>query len=361
MNRPLRFTGALSLLLAALAATAGASAAGRPAGLVADPAGARLARLDRWMPLHRSTLARVEVGAARIGRFVYVVGGRIEDSADPLVPMTSVLERYDIRRDRWRRLRPMPLALDHATAVAYRGKLYVHGGYPDITNTHTSAALFRFNPRRNRWKRLRPSPTPRAAEAAAVIGHRLYVAGGANDSGSLRSLEIYDFRRNRWLPGPSFPGPARNHTQGVASGGFFYVLAGRSGGETLSERTLNPTVGRSYRAVDRYDPRRRRWQRMPPMRRARSGFGAVALRDGRIVVFGGEDWPNRVPGAEIIGRVESFNPNTRRWDRLPRMRTPRHAPGGAALGNRVYALEGSTRPRALGLSRVLEALDVRRR
>ena len=188
----------------------------------------------------------------------------------------------------------------------------------------------------------------------------MYVAGGANYTQSLRSLEVYNFRTNSWRRGPSFPGPARNHTRGAASGGFFYVIAGRSGDETLAQQLTDPVVGRSYRSVDRYDPRRHRWRRMPRMRRARSGFAAVTLRDGRRVVFGGEDWPNSVPGAGVIGSVEIFDPRTRRWGRLPRMRTPRHAPAGAALGNRVYAAEGSTEPRARGPSRLLEVLDVPR-
>jgi len=316
----------------------------------------RVARFDRWTALRSSTLAREEVASARIGRFIYVVGGFVP----PGLTTTTAVERYDIRRDRWRRLPSMPVALNHAAAVAYRGKLYVHGGYPDLLNTHTQAGLYRFNPRRNRWKRLQPSPSPRGAHAAAVIGHRLYVAGGTNEEASLRSLDVYDFRRRRWLQGPSFRGPARHHTQGVAADGFFYVLAGRSGGETLIERRLHPTAGRDYRSVDRYDPHRNRWRRLPPMRRERSGFGAAALADGRLVVFGGEDWPNRVPGANVIGRVELFTPRTQRWSRLPRMRTPRHALAAAALGNRIYAAEGSTLPRAVAESNLLEVLDIPR-
>lgn len=64
------------------------------------------------------------------------------------------------------------------------------------------------------------------------------------------------------------------------------------------------------------------------------------MRDGRIVVFGGEDWPNEAPDAAAIADAELFDPVRRRWRPLPEMRTPRHALGGAALGNRAYALVG---------------------
>ncbi len=149
------------------------------------------ARTDRWGALRDAPLERTEVAAARVGRFVYVVGG-FESSNGAT---SAAVERYDLRADRWRGMRDMPLALNHPTAVAYRGRVYVHGGYSaagglaDPTN-----ALLRFDLERNRWHRLASSATPRAAHAAAVVGDRLYVAGGTNDSGSLRSLEVYSFR-----------------------------------------------------------------------------------------------------------------------------------------------------------------------
>jgi N-acetylneuraminic acid mutarotase len=296
------------------------------------------ARSDRWTALTAAGLERTEVAAARVGRHVYVVGGFERASG----ATTPAVERYDIRRDRWRRVRPMPLALNHATAAAHRGRVYVHGGYRGARDlSRPTGALLEYDPRRNRWRRLRSSPTPRAAHALAVVDRRLYAAGGANDSGSLRSLEIYDFARRRWLRGPSFPGPARNHTAGVSSGGRFYVLAGRDAGNLA--------------AAERYDPRRREWEELPNMRTARGGIASVRLSDGRIVVFGGEDLG---PGGQTIAEVELFDPRRRRWRRLPDLRTPRHGLGGAALGDRVYAIQGGVRP-GFSFSSAIEALDVR--
>ncbi|HYP48030.1 MAG TPA: kelch repeat-containing protein, partial [Thermoleophilaceae bacterium] len=174
--------------------------------------------------------------------------------------------------------------------------------------------------------------------AMAAIGGRLYVAGGAGERGSLRSLEAYDIRRRSWRRGPSFPGPARNHTAGVASGGSFYVLAGRD--------------DRNFAVAERYDPRRRRWARLPDMRKPRGGSAAARLSDGRIAVFGGEE------SAGTIGEVEVYDPRRRRWRSLPPMRTPRHGLGGVALGTRIYALEGGPTP-GFHFSNVAEYLDVR--
>jgi non-specific serine/threonine protein kinase len=293
------------------------------------------ARTDRWSALPSAPLERSEVAAARVGRFIYVVGGFEATRTSPAV------ERYDIRRGRWKRVRDMPLGVNHPAAVAYHGDLYVHGGYTaNLGLTGTTSALQRYDPSRNRWSRLPPSPTPRAAQAVAVIGHRLYAAGGANETGSLRSLDICDLETGRWRHGPAFPPPARNHTTGVASGGRFYVLAGRD--------TEN------FTAAARYDPRRRKWERLPPLHTPRGGIASARVSDGRIVVFGGEQL---VPGGTTIAQVELFDPRTRRWSSLPDMRTPRHGLGGAALGRRVFAIDGGPRP-GFAFSRTIEYLDV---
>jgi non-specific serine/threonine protein kinase len=295
---------------------------------------------DRWTPLEPAPIRQTETAAARLGRFVYVVGG-FEDESRRTV---ATVARYDIRRDRWRLVAEMPVPLNHPTAVAHRGHLYVHGGYRNETDlADPTGVLLRYDPDRDRWRRLPSSPTPRAAHALAAIKGRLYAAGGANDSGSLRSLEIYDISRRRWSSGPDFPGPARNHTTGAATGGRFYVLGGRDVG--------------NYATAERYDPRRRRWQKLPPLRVARAGIAAVRLGDGRIVVFGGEVLG---PGGTTIAEVEIFDPRRRRWSFLPDMRTPRHGLGGAALGRRVYAIEGGPLP-GLHFSPEIEYLDVPRR
>jgi N-acetylneuraminic acid mutarotase len=329
--------GAASLAGAACVAALVAIATARPSG--ADDAQANRSA-GHWGTLERSPLKRTEVAAARFRRFIYVVGGFIEPGGET----TDKVARYDIRRDRWRLVAEMPVPLNHPTAVAHRGHLYVHGGYRSETDlADPTGVLLRYDPDRNRWRRLPSSPTPRAAHALAAIKGRLYAAGGANDSGSLRSLEIYDISRRRWSSGPDFPGPARNHTTGVATGGRFYVLGGRDAG--------------NYATAERYDPRRRRWQKLPPLRVARAGIAAVRLGDGRIVVFGGE---RLEPGGTTIAEVEIFDPRRRRWSFLPDMRTPRHGLGGAALGRRVYAIEGGPIP-GLHFSAEIEYLDVPRR
>jgi N-acetylneuraminic acid mutarotase len=289
------------------------------------------ARTNGWVRLRAATLARTEVAAGRVGRFVYVVGGFVPGPAT-----TAAVERYDIVRDHWSRIRSMPVGLNHPAAISYRGALYVLGGYTaKRAIAGETNGFMRYDPSRGRWSRMPAAPTARAALAVGVIGNRLYAAGGASGGRALARLEIFDFGSRRWSRGPDMEVP-REHVAGAVGGGAFYVLGGRPGNLTV---------------VERYLPARHRWERVPDMHKGRSGIAAATVA-GRVVVFGGEE------AAGTIRPVEEYDPRRRVWSSLPGMRTPRHGLGGVALGHRVFALEGGVRP-GYSFSRTLEALDVR--
>jgi N-acetylneuraminic acid mutarotase len=287
-----------------------------------------------WESLRPATLERTEVAAARVGRFIYVIGGFEVSRAT-----SAATERYDIERDRWRRVADMPVALNHAAAVAHRGSVYVLGGYSSPTGLNEEVAtLYRYDPGRDRWRRLPSAPTARGALAAGVIRGRLYAAGGAAGGKALTTLEIYDFERRSWRKGPAMP-TARDHLAGAVAGGRFYALAGRS-------------AGTNFDVVEAFDPRAGRWRRVPAMRKERGGIGAATVQ-GRIVVAGGEET------AGTIREVELYNPATRRWRALPDLPTPRHGLGVVARGRRVFTIEGGDRP-GFAFTDALEALDVPR-
>src|SRR5215211_3482221 len=112
-----------------------------------------------WRSLAPATLARTEVAAARVGRFIYVIGGfeRATGAAS-----TAAVARYDVERDGWTCVAAVRVAFNHAAATAYRGDVYVVGGYRgDRAAEPEVRALYRYDPDRNRWRRLPSAPTKR--------------------------------------------------------------------------------------------------------------------------------------------------------------------------------------------------------
>jgi len=322
-----RFAAASVIVLLGAAAIVAVASAGGP---VADPGPVSA---KHWRTLERSPLKRTEVAAARIGRFIYVVGGFLEPGGET----TDKVARYDIRRDRWRLVAPMPLAVNHAAATTWDGRLYVQGGFASATGLEgATARLFEYEPSADRWTELAAATVPRAAHALQAIDGKLYAAGGANSqTEQLNSLEIYDIQSGAWSSGASMP-TGRNHVASAVVDNCMYVLGGRP--------PLNLNV------VEHYDPATDSWKSVAPMDVPRSGFAAVVV-GRRIVVFGGEG------PAGTIAPVEVYDADADVWGDLPGMRTPRHGLGGASRGNRVFALEGGPEP-GFAFSRLAEFLDV---
>ena len=294
-----------------------------------------------WEARGRTTVPRQEVAAARIGRFAYVVGGF--DDQGP----STVVERYDLDTGRWSRVAPLPYALNHTTAVAHDGRLYVAGGYmgdpPSFLRSDglAVALLLEYDPAADRWRELAPPPVPRGAAVAGVVGDELLLAGGfAPSQGELARLDVYDFTTGTWRRGPDMA-QAREHAAGAASGGRLYVLGGRADPAAATGNLVT---------AERFDPRTDRWKRIADLPRGHSGAAAAAVPGG-VVIAGGES------EAAVVAEAEAFDACTGRWRALAPMPTPRHALGGVARGRVLWTFAGSPSPR-VGSSDVVEALTV---
>lgn len=294
---------------------------------------------EAWSSLTPSPLERTEVGAARVGDRIYVLGG-----FDPVEGTTAAMVRYDISADGWSRAAPLPIAVNHPGVAALGGQVYVYGGNLQGSGgvERKSSRLYRYDPRRDRWTRLADAPSERGAMGLVAIGRRLYAVGGYTvEDQTVGELAVYDVKRDRWRFGPEMP-TGRNHVGAAALNGRLIVTGGRPG-----------AIDGGLTTVESYDPRTRRWSTLAPLATARSGHAAVAAA-GRLVAFGGEELGE---GGSTIEQVEAYDPRSDSWSALPDMITPRHGLGAAARKGRVFALEGGPMP-GLAYSGAAEFLDV---
>ena len=253
-----------------------------------------------WRTLAPSPLARSEVGAARVGNFIYVAGG-----FEAPLNTTDEVVRYDIRANSWSGVAPMPVGVNHPGVAAHRGFLFVHGGYTATADLAAeTGALQRYDPRTNTWAQLRPSPSERGAHALVPFKGKLYAIGGVDGGEVLASTQIYDLKSNSWRAGPGMD-VAREHIAAAVVGKSIFALGGRLAGENLA-------------AAERLDTKRMKWFPLPNLRVPRSGFGAATVSK-RVIAVGGEELKS---GGSTIAPVEIFDPAKRRWRLLARMPTP---------------------------------------
>ncbi|AEF40540.1 serine/threonine-protein kinase [Hoyosella subflava] len=282
---------------------------------------------DWWVETARSNTPRQWAAAAVVDELLWVAGG-IDDRGS-----TTLVEAFDPsgRPPDWRRgiAPPLPIDLNHAMAVSYRGELFVIGGW-SAEGGDTSAIVSDrvFALRDGQWTEVASLNHPRAAAAAAVVGNRIVVFGGQADGELVGPTEVFD--GSEWTVAGEIPTP-REHLAGASDGTYAYAIGGR---------TL--TVDNNSAAVERFDPATGEWAFMPSMPEARGGVAATyvptAAREGYIVVAGGEE------SAHVLSIVYALNPATGAWTQLPDLQIGRHGIALATIGDTVYAIGGATRP-----------------
>ncbi|MCA9284203.1 MAG: hypothetical protein KDA22_03240 [Phycisphaerales bacterium] len=174
-------------------------------------------------------------------------------------------------------------------------------------------------------------PPQRIGHVAQVVGSTLVVAGGIENVGGAKPLnrvDRLDLGTGQWSLGTPLPTP-RVFAASAVLDGWIYVVGGLE---------ANQLKGDACSAVvERYDPVRDLWERLPPMPTARSRFAACSL-DGRLVTVGGlVSGPGGQANAAV---VEALDPVERVWTRLPGLPVPIHAHAAAVFQGRMWVVGG---------------------
>ena len=253
--------------------------------------------------------------------------------------------RGRVRRDRWqqpagRRLLARqrtpggdcptcPSSVDHAAAASWRGRFFVVGGYGADRRPLRAAYVFD-------GTALAPASAPAGCTCRSRRG-RHGRAGSSTSSAAAPTKASRGRCSSSTCARCAGRRPRARRAASISrrprSVGIVYVLGGRRAGYDTNVAT-----------VEAYDPRTRRWRRLPPIPGARGGTGAAGLA-GRIVSVGGEE------PAGTIGSVYAYDIARKRWTTLPSLPTPRHGLGVVAHGGRVWAIAGRARAGADGQRR----------
>jgi N-acetylneuraminic acid mutarotase len=276
------------------------------------------------LPLPRSEMAWATATAGRM----HVVGGYGEGAVN-----RAYHHVYDPAADRWLQAAPLPRGANHVAVASDARFVYALGGFVEqnrLSDTHAYA----YELATDRWREIAPLRRPRGAAAAVMLDGQLHLIGGASEPASERASvgwhEVYDPQADGWSQRKPLPG-ARDHVGCVAHAGLIHVVGGRF--NTFEYNTDLHHV---------YLPARDTWELRAPLPTARSGHGLVLLR-GRFYAMGGEGGilAGGVPRqATVFGQMESYDPAGDSWQRHAPMPTPRHAVGAAAIGDRIYVAGG---------------------
>jgi Kelch motif/Galactose oxidase, central domain len=237
-----------------------------------------------------------------------------------------------------------PRAVHTATLLPSGEVLVVGGCTLDSCELDTRGATTElFDPRTGRFRAGPRLSTPRDGHAAAALrGGGVLVAGGWTPAGATATAERFD--------GTRF---ARTGSMRVARGSPTATVLrdGRvlvTGGEARDNRKL--------RSAELYDQRTGRFTPTGAMRTPRGAHVAVLLRDGRVLVIGGTD------GDLVLATTELYDPKRGRFTPGPRLRVARQKHAAVVLRDgRVLVVGGSDERDFGGRLASAELVDVRRK
>ncbi len=180
----------------------------------------------------------------------------------------------------------------HAAALLPNGRVLLVGG---VLTGYLSSAV-ELDPNAGAWSPAGTRPGPLAASALSLVplkDGRVLAVGGRNAAGSHADTAFYDPRTRAWSAGPAM-GTARGiQTATLLRDGRVLVAGGN---------TATPSA-------ELFDPASETWQPTGPMVVARETHTATLLEDGRVLVLGGFS-------GGATDSAEVFDPATNKWSAL---------------------------------------------
>jgi N-acetylneuraminic acid mutarotase len=218
-----------------------------------------------WKSASALSAAVPKASAAEMEGRLYVMSGSLGTG------LRRFFELYDIERDGWRPLTPLPTALRRFSLSAGAGRVFVMGGQDSETGA-MSSKLWMYAPESAVWFELANMPLARLGHASFVEQNLIYVLGGFG--AEAERVQSYNLDTGKWQ---SFAAkiPAIVSDAAVARMGQDYVLAG---GTT--------ETGADSVVVQAFSPATKSWRRLPDLPEASSG-GALGVVQGHLHYVGG--------------------------------------------------------------------------
>ncbi|MFC9688249.1 Kelch repeat-containing protein [Kribbella sp. NPDC056951] len=198
------------------------------------------------------------------------------------------------------------------------GRVLVAGGSGPSYRAMRSAALF--NPGPNKWLPTTALSTERQLHSLTRLADGTVLAAGGTNTGpafpakGLKSVERFNPVLETWTATGDLIEPRTAHTATLLPDGRVLVAGGRT------ERT--PDSQGTTTSAELYDPKAGTWSATGAMTDPRSDHQAVLLRDGRVMVIGGQRYTGNGDVA-TLAFCEIYNPATGRWTPTGSLTSPR--------------------------------------
>ncbi|XP_072393061.1 uncharacterized protein [Diabrotica undecimpunctata] len=213
-----------------------------------------------------------------------------------------------------------------------RETVLVFGGFdPHSYNNRERPGtdVYSYMPIRNRWVYVGELPEARHNHCTEFYKGRIFLAGGSDPTKSdevSSTVWSFDPVTRKWTEEPSMLDFRKNFGLVGCNQGLYAI-----GGQGNDFLTLN--------SVEIYDVKKKLWNRVSSMLRARAGFGCTKYRHCIWVAGGLDEKDNLI---EILDSVETYDIKTDQWTRIQYpLRYPRCFFSMIVLSQKIYIIGGA--------------------
>jgi M6 family metalloprotease-like protein len=245
-----------------------------------------------WSPAGSMSVARSYHSATLLRNGQVLVAGGNGDSG----PLDSA-EIYDPSSNSWITAGGSVMGSTHFAHTATLlgdGTVLVAGGLDPDFGAITTVEIY--TPSSNSWRTVTPMPHLRFGNSATLVtGGKVLFAGGS----AVEGAELYDPVSDSWSSAGAMQIPRGWHTATALLDGKVLVAGG-------SDFVNSPNSYSS--SAELYDPVSNSWSAVGPMNVGRQSHSATLLKDGTVLVTGGEYTSNGT-----LASAEIFDPGKSAW------------------------------------------------
>ena len=142
---------------------------------------------QQWETLEPMGSVRVFYNIMGINDSIYVIGGLI-----PMMGLTKIVEKYDIKKNKWTRLRDLPISRSDGSIGVVGGRVVVAAGLSGDTPQQMRCLniVDSFTPGTDEYCRITNMRSERASTSTVLFEGKMAVVGGAGKGGPQKTVEI---------------------------------------------------------------------------------------------------------------------------------------------------------------------------
>jgi N-acetylneuraminic acid mutarotase len=290
------------------------------------------------MPTKRTNMTG---GDVVVNGKIYAIGGSNGKGTGPGGVHYSTNEEYDPQTDKWNTKPSMTYPRDgYSPGITDNKYLFIIGGETLFAGTpavhHTNE---RYDSSTNQWKTMKAGlQIARTQSAQGTItdgtSKYIYIVGGRRDIYSVyKDMEIYDTVKDK-MSMSSTPIPtARFGAHSCVVNNKLYVIGGIKYSSVSGKHTV---VATNEVFIKGSNPNTGKWETKKSMP-IPVAFGACAVVDTRIFIFGGVDG---FPNGNCLNSTFVYDTSTDTWTQDTPMPTKRQCAAAATVNNKIYVFGG---------------------